>query len=621
MRLKKLKLENFRGYAKETVVDFTDELTAFLGRNDAGKSTILEALEIFFNNETIKIDIGDLSKSAISNMISLTCIFDELPGQVVVDANYPTTLQDEFLTNTDGDLEIRKEYKVQATVGKPSVFVIANHPINENISDLHRLKISQLKTLGKQLGVEGDVQDQRVASLWRKAIWAHESNLELKIQKIAVSDLGTDSKEVFARVEALFPTFALFRSDRASNDVDPEARNPLQAAVKQAQKDLQDEINEIQAKIERSVIDVADRTLDKIREMDPNLANELTPRFKEPPKWTFNFTLDSDDGVPMNKRGSGARRLILLNFFRAEAEKRKTDNHSPRVIYAIEEPETSQHPNYQVMLVEALLRLSVREDCQILLTTHVPALAGLLPTDSIRFVSKDESGIPSVEPGDEDTLLKAASSLGVLPEAGVAGAKAVLLVEGHSDVTFVNHSAQVLYEKGYLPRTLADCGIAVIPIGGCGNLKHWVTKQLIEQLGLNWSVLLDSDFGDSIEHPRNLKKIEEIRELGKIALLTKKREPENYIAPSVVKDRYGVVLTYTESCDAKKIIASATRTRPEDVLEKLWPLMSAQDIVEMSKYQSDGSERVEIVEMLKAILDAHTDINEVITAVLVCETT
>jgi putative ATP-dependent endonuclease of OLD family len=53
MRLKKLKLENFRGYAKETVVDFTDELTAFLGRNDAGKSTILEALEIFFNNETV----------------------------------------------------------------------------------------------------------------------------------------------------------------------------------------------------------------------------------------------------------------------------------------------------------------------------------------------------------------------------------------------------------------------------------------------------------------------------------------------------------------------------------------------------------------------------------------
>lgn len=124
--------------------------------------------------------------------------------------------------------------------------------------------------------------------------------------------------------------------------------------------------------------------------MDPNLANELTPRFKEPPKWTFNFTLDSDNGVPMNKRGSGTRRLILLNFFRAEAEKRRNEKKSPCVIYAIEEPETSQHPNYQTMLIESLLRLAARKECQILLTTHVPALAGLLPIESIRFISKDE---------------------------------------------------------------------------------------------------------------------------------------------------------------------------------------------------------------------------------------
>ena len=52
MRLKQLKLKNFRSYKEETVVDF-DDLTAFIGKNDAGKSTILEALEIFFNNKLI----------------------------------------------------------------------------------------------------------------------------------------------------------------------------------------------------------------------------------------------------------------------------------------------------------------------------------------------------------------------------------------------------------------------------------------------------------------------------------------------------------------------------------------------------------------------------------------
>jgi hypothetical protein len=48
--------------------------------------------------------------------------------------------------------------------------------------------------------------------------------------------------------------------------------------------------------------------------MAPELASELTPRFKEKPRWTFNFTLDGENGIPVNKRGSGIRRLILLNF-------------------------------------------------------------------------------------------------------------------------------------------------------------------------------------------------------------------------------------------------------------------------------------------------------------------
>lgn len=46
MRLIELKLRNFRGYKEETCISIND-LTTFVGKNDAGKSTILEALEIF----------------------------------------------------------------------------------------------------------------------------------------------------------------------------------------------------------------------------------------------------------------------------------------------------------------------------------------------------------------------------------------------------------------------------------------------------------------------------------------------------------------------------------------------------------------------------------------------
>lgn len=46
MKIKSMKVKNFRGYSDETIVNF-DDLTVIVGKNDVGKSTILEALDIF----------------------------------------------------------------------------------------------------------------------------------------------------------------------------------------------------------------------------------------------------------------------------------------------------------------------------------------------------------------------------------------------------------------------------------------------------------------------------------------------------------------------------------------------------------------------------------------------
>ena len=48
------------------------------------------------------------------------------------------------------------------------------------------------------------------------------------------------------------------------------------------------------------------------------------------------------------------RRLVLLNFFRAQAERKSRTRMPPAIIYAIEEPETAQHPTNQRLLLDAL---------------------------------------------------------------------------------------------------------------------------------------------------------------------------------------------------------------------------------------------------------------------------
>lgn len=228
--------------------------------------------------------------------------------------------------------------------------------------------------------------------------------------------------------------------------------------------------------------------------MDPKLAKELVPKFRERPKWNFNFTLEGENGIPINKRGSGVRRLILLNFFRAEAE-RLDSAISNNVIYAIEEPETSQYPNYQKMLMKSLLELSGHENRQILITTHVPALAEMLPVESIRYVTRDENDSPLIKEKNCCVIEEVADSLGILADVELSRVKGIILVEGKSDICFLKHASEQLFKNDRTSYDFENEKFIPIPVGGSGSIKYWVTYRLSEKLGIPWCVLLDSDIG------------------------------------------------------------------------------------------------------------------------------
>jgi predicted ATP-dependent endonuclease of OLD family len=606
MKLKLVKITNFRGYQATTIIPIDEAMTGIVGRNDFGKSTILEALAIFFETEGAKADKNDMNCFRLAegeSQFEIACEFDELPESLVLDENVQTTLAEELLLNSDGCFEVVKTFKA-TTSGKPDkTYIRCQHPSEEGLNNLLGLKIADLRKLGKERDVEDAVADKRVASQWRQAIRTAVQPINLTETLLDVDKgLSSEGKSVWGKIQDQLPTFALFKADRESSDGDAEAKNPLQQAVKEAQSALQAQITALEEQIEQSVLDVAGRTLDKLREMAPELANELTPRFKDKPKWTFNFTLDGENGIPINKRGSGVRRLILLNFFRAEAEKVVAGSQR-KVIYAIEEPETSQHPNYQIMLMKALLDLANQDNRQILVTTHVPALAGLIPIDGVRYVTKNDDGVPIVKMPSDDVLKEAAESLGVLPETGMERARGVVLVEGKSDVTFLRHATKSLKDAGHIHASLEEAGIVPLQTGGSGNVKHWVTHKLADDLGLPWCVFLDSDIGGSPEQVKSiLKRKSEVEAQGRAFYSTRKREIENYLCPELIKVESGKEVDYTATCDAKKIIGNAVGMKPDDVIDRFWPLMTADKIIAQSKYDDAGEEKCELIELSQQII-------------------
>ncbi len=543
MRLENVSIANFRCYQDEVTVLF-DDLTTFIGKNDIGKSSVLEALEIFFNNETVKIESGDANVYSDEKRVSITCEFSELPPSLTLDAGAVTTLAAEYLLTAAGTLKIRKLFDCKAARPTEEVCLLAYHPTAPGVENLLDLKEKDLQALVRKKGLDVPLKGNPGM---RQALWLSEPDLQFAEVTIPLSKGKEDGKKIWDQLQAHLPLFALFQSDRNSKDSDGEVQAPMMAAVTQALAELQTEIDAIQAKVRQKTEEIASLTHDALKTIDPNLAKELTPQFTPPTqsKWKglFSVNMETDDGIPLNKRGSGIRRLILVSFFKAAAERRLASGDKARsIIYAIEEPETAQHPNNQKILIESFKGLAGDDGCQVILTTHSPGFAAELPTDSIRYVTRNTAQKPCVESG-VDVFENVAAALGLVADSRV---KVLVCVEGPTDIDALKCLSRALHiAHPNLPDLSVDRRFAFVPSGG-STLQHWVAGRYLADLGRKEAHIYDSDVPDY----GNAVAAVNARQDGSWAAQTLKHEIESYLHPDAIKDALGIVVDVADHLNA-----------------------------------------------------------------------
>ena len=227
MKLREIILKNFRGYYAETRITI-DDLTALIGKNDVGKSTILEALDIFFNQS--KIDS--------------------------VDRNVTTSFSKEYLINRDGNLKVLKKYP---TNGKTTIWIYANHPSNDGFNDLLLKKNNELKAMIRAAHLEDGV-NLSINSAMRAALWASLGDtITFEVREISADQ--ADEKKLWPKIEPLLPSYRLFKADRPSSDEDQEAQDPMQHAMKTALEEQSEQLNAIANEVQRKVSEVATNTI------------------------------------------------------------------------------------------------------------------------------------------------------------------------------------------------------------------------------------------------------------------------------------------------------------------------------------------------------------------------
>lgn len=559
MKLDAVIIEGFRGYAARQTIAI-DQLTAFVGQNDVGKSTILEALDAFFNEEA---DAQDLNTLSTSKKFTIGCVFSGLPDSIHLDATSPTTLAGEYLLNQDGKLEIYKTWKCTASKAEiERVYAVAHAPGSEQLRDLLFKKRDDLRAVVDGLG--SDVNRNRNPDM-RAAIYQHYSSLnQLELQNREVDldrpkdkvDTLEDARKILKKLsDRHLPVYTLFKSEQVKGDKESAVRSPLDATLKAAIKLAEAALGPIAEQIESAVKDTTERTLERLRRDYPDVARNLKPEYKSP-SWSKAFDLDvlrGDDDVPLNKRGAGIRRLVVLAFFQAEAEKKRGERadgaSAPPVIYAIEEPETSQHPDFQRAIIRAFSALAASGD-QVLVTTHVPGIAALLPTESIRLVVRGANGI-EVLSGSDDVFEKVVDALGVMPDRR---AQVAVFVEGPNDVEFLCASAKLHHQAdGSLLDLEDDYRVAFVPTGG-GNLKHWVEKRYLQNAKLAEVHIYDADDQAAPKYKAHVDAVN-ARANGDIGFLTGKRELENYIHADAIQQVLNCTVSVSDWNDVPDLVA------------------------------------------------------------------
>lgn len=408
MKLHSITLRGFRGYKERTTIEF-DNLTALIGKNDAGKTTILEALDIFFNDKkgVVKFDKSDINVDLLKENpkieVEISCEFTDYPQELVLDSSTKTDLKSEYLLNSKKHLEIIKKFLPS---GISRTYIRAFHPCGENCSNLISTKNTELKKIVAQHNIECD--NKASNPVLRKAIWSYfNSRNELILQETEIEIDKEDGKAIWGNLQNYLPIYTLFQADRKNSDNDDEVQDPLKTAVREilAAPEMQQQLEVIAAQVSKTLHDVSDRTLEKLRELDPNVASTLNPDIPDSNrlKWADvfkNVSIYGDNGIAINKRGSGIKRLVLLSFFRAEAERRSQTSPSASIIYGFEEPETSQHPNNQIKLIKSFLQLSEKSNTQIIISTHSPRIVKNLNFENLRLIKKTDSTVDvvSVDP-------------------------------------------------------------------------------------------------------------------------------------------------------------------------------------------------------------------------------
>ncbi|MCF5758675.1 YjbD family protein [Aeromonas veronii] len=106
IKLEKIAISGFKGISERIEIP-AKQFNVLVGKNDAGKSTILKALDIFINGKQYQ---PEYLNNQTERYTEIELFFSPNNTQIIIDENTPTTFEFEGLVDQSGYLHLIKKW-------------------------------------------------------------------------------------------------------------------------------------------------------------------------------------------------------------------------------------------------------------------------------------------------------------------------------------------------------------------------------------------------------------------------------------------------------------------------------------------------------------------------------
>jgi len=499
MKLYQLRLKNFKSFRDEQILNLYASRYALIGRNNSGKSSIINAINLILGTKDpryITLDETYYYDTTEELLIELTLVTNDL--------------------NLIWDLPTAKKNK-GIFAGKfkkdpmsAQIVLSINQKLDASISDKFLIKVG------------GFPVHQKVADL-RNAL---AKNVIATPVRSAKEDLSASKWTSYG---------VLMKSILESSPRYPE----LQQHLEQLNNLIEDMLN-----AEKMQILNSSQIITFIDDLKFQLTKENKP--SELLRNLELFVKENNKYFHISDTGTGTQSTIIIAILELALKHKATKSK----LLCIEEPELFIHPQGVRFLSHLIDRIIAETDCQILVSTHSPIfISGLDPRSIVRiektFTGSKIHQLPSNYVDVDNKIKRSLNS----ENAEMFFSSKVILVEGETEKILFNELSKNLKQDDGNDVNYFKNNCSVCSVGGKDNIGNYI--EILKKYNIPVKAIVDNDFLDMEKTYRkicndngiekNLEKEElraELKKIGVYALL--EGETEDLVPNSDISEMTGM---------------------------------------------------------------------------------